>query len=151
MSGQRRAPAVPGFARHERRLDPFGEIGCAFERFADELAEAAVGQALRQRIDRLAKLRDRSLPRFRNLRMDHLPLVAVGFELARDSALFAFGKLALRPARIVEIDEADRVSVAIGGIDSARTAPGTVFATVERSRARGSRCGRATLNSRPAR
>src|SRR5215208_400438 len=64
--------------------------------------------------------------------MDDLPLVAILFELPGDDALLALGKVPLRPAGIVEIDEADRVAVRVRSEDARRTAPRAVLATVDR-------------------
>jgi len=66
---QRCPPPAPLLALGQARLDPFGEVGRPFERFARELAEAAAGEPLGQRVDRLADRRRGPLPGFGNLGM----------------------------------------------------------------------------------
>jgi hypothetical protein len=127
--GQRRPPRAPAFAAEEARLDPFRKVGRALQRLAREFAHAAVGEALGQRIDRLADGRRGPLPRLAHLGMDDLPLVAISFELARHDALLADRQAALRPAGVVEIDEADGVAVGIRCENSRRPASGAVLAS----------------------
>ena len=83
------APLAPGLAAQKPRLDPFGQLGRAFQRLAHQLAKAAVGEPLGQRIDRLADRRRGPLAGFADLGVDDLPLVAILLELARDGAQLA--------------------------------------------------------------
>ena len=91
-----------------------GSSGARSQRLARKLAQTPVGEPFGQRIDRLADRRLRPLARLGDLGVDDLPLVAIGFELARNDARLAHRAAAFRPARIVEKDEADRVAVRIG-------------------------------------
>ncbi len=131
--GHRAAPVAPCLARSEAGFDPFGQLGRALQRLASELDQSAVRQPLGQRIDRLADHRRRPLPRLGDLGVDDLPFVAVLLELARHDPLRAFRQAALRPAGIVEIDEADHIPVAVGGEDPHRPAAPAAFARIERS------------------
>src|SRR5437867_12444838 len=106
------------FLRGKTRFDPFGKLRSALERFPRQLAHPAVGEPFRQRIDRLADRWRQPLPRLGDLRMNDLPFIAILLELARDDARLALGKLPLRPPRIVEIDEADRVPAGVGREDT---------------------------------
>ena len=123
-----RTPAAPGFARGETGFDPLGKIGSPFQRLPGKVAHAPVGQSFGERINRLPDGGRRSLPRLGNFRMDDLPLVAIRLELARNDALLSHREAALRPARIVEIDQADRVPVLIRGEHAHRSAAGSVLA-----------------------
>jgi hypothetical protein len=64
--------------------------------------------------------------------MDDLPFVAIGFEFARNRPHLPDRQAPLRPAWVVEIDEADGVAVAVGGKHALRPAPRTAFASLER-------------------
>ena len=89
-------------AVEQSRLDPFGEFGRALQRPERQFAHPPVGDAFGQGIDALAK-RDLGRPaRIEHLRMDDLPLVAIGLELAGHGARLVQRELLLRPARIVE-------------------------------------------------
>ncbi len=130
--GQRRAPPPPALARGKARLDPLRQFGRALDRHGDKLAHALVGDALGQRIDRLAQRQLGFGARRQNLGMDDLPFLAIGFELAGDGFRHAHRQLFLRPAGIVEVDQADRVARAVRGKHPQRPPARARFAQLER-------------------
>ena len=79
---KRSAPGTPALLGQQPRLDPFRQVGSAFERLSHQLANAAVGEPFGQRINRLPDSGLRPLARFAHFGVDDLPFLAIGFELA---------------------------------------------------------------------
>ena len=125
--GQCRAPCRPMLARQQRRLDPFRQAPARVPARQRQLPHPLVRNALGQAIDRLAKRDLAGLRGLQHLGMDDLPLVSPGIELADDGALLVQRQLLLRPGRVVEEGQGQRVVVAVAGKDAkrrlARTGP----------------------------
>ena len=110
--GSRCASAAPRASRpvsraDKARLDPFGKLGGALQRLRGQLAQAVVGEPFGQGIDRLALAGAGPFAGLSTSRDGRSAIPGRRLELARDDALLAERQLLLRPARIVEIDEAD--------------------------------------------
>ena len=121
--GEGGAPPAPVAMGKQRRLDPFGKLGRTVERGQDQLAQAATGETLGQRVNRFAKRQVGDLGGIDDFGMNDLPLVAVTVEPTGDDLGLAERKLLLRPAGIIEIGERDDVAGLVRGIDPVRPPP----------------------------
>ena len=118
-AAQRVGKARPGILLAPSLVDPFGQSGQARERLGDALAQAGVGEACGQRIDRLeqrqlCRAALRVVDRDDVVWVRHLQPAVIGFELAGDEPPASLRQQALEIGRIgVEIDELERARVVL--------------------------------------
>ncbi len=112
-------------AGEEGRVEPFGQLGRAFQRLQGQLADHPRGEARGGRIDRL-DLRDLrgAFERDHVVRMGHLQFAAEPLDLARDHALGADGMLALQVGAAALEEHQGQETRPVEGAD----APGQVLA-----------------------